>query len=223
MRCSERPQRPAAGRAAAAATGFQGRAAQIRGLGPPRGPLGQEGRRAGRFPGAGPRLELGLLWRGGRPGRPSCRAAAPRAPTLSRGRPAKPPAAGGFSVTGARWTTAPGLPDPPRADASGVFGSRWGAGSHSGASASPPASAAARWDPEPAAGVQRLSCRGDHGRRPFRALGLPRAAPPRANPGARTRAPARFRVRGHRHQPAARDGALSAGHTVLVFPPLAGV
>lgn len=146
------PQTPSSGRtAAAAATGFPRKAAQIRGLGPPLRPPGAGGA-GGPFQGnrtsTGARLVMAR-----RPSREaflsgccSC------APTLSRGRPAKPRRRAGSQSPDALDAAA----RPPRRRAQtprGCLAPRRAPGSHGGASASPPRpSAAAGWDPEPAAG-----------------------------------------------------------------------
>lgn len=109
-----------------------------------------------------------------------------------------------------RWTRRPGLPDAARRRLGGV----WLPDGRPGATVGPPR--LLHGPPPPPAGTQSPLpgpaplLRGDHDERPFGPHGRPRGGPrPERTQALRTRAPARFRVRGHRHQPAARDAGLS--------------
>lgn len=133
--------------------GIPRKAAQIRGLGPPRGPPGAGGA-GGPFSG-----EQDLDWSSACYGEEAVQRGLPvglllpAPPTLSRGRPAKPRRRAGSQSPD---TLDAAAARPPRRRAQtprGCLAPRRAPGSHSGASASPPRpSAAARWDPEPAAG-----------------------------------------------------------------------
>lgn len=164
MRCSE-AEAPNAQRRANRGGGRHGiprKAAPIRGLGPPRGPPGAGGA-AGRGRAvcgeAGPRLEFGLLWRGGRPARASCRAASPRGPRPSPGNSLRSCGGGRVLSHQTRWTPRPGLPDAARRRLRGVWLPDGQPGSHSGASASPPRPLRRRpLGPNAKCQVQRISC-----------------------------------------------------------------
>ena len=119
MRCSEAEAPNAQWRAnrGGGRHGIPRKAAPIRGLGRPRGPPGAGGA-AGRGRAvcgeAGPRLEFGLLWPGGRPARPSCRAASPRGPRPSPGNSLRSCGGGRVLSHQTRWMPRPGLPDAAR-------------------------------------------------------------------------------------------------------------
>lgn len=171
--------------------------------------------------GAEPQLEFRLWPRGcqpgrGRPARPSCRVASPRIPDPLPGSACEAASAGRFSVT--RHARLDAAARPPRRCAQtpgGVWLPDGRARSHGGASASPPRPLRLRpLRPNARCQGQRISCevttmKGLRAAR--RAVGRePRRSAPRA-PALVRRPPL----------PTGTRGSLSAGDTVLVFPPLA--